>query len=43
MIVCKQDDNWRPVNYQNDESVVKFELDMKQLGIDDIQQYRLGR
>ena len=39
---CDQDDNWRPVNYQNEESMVKFEQDMKQLGIDDIHSYTHG-
>jgi len=42
MCVCK-DDNWRSVNYQNEDSVHKFEADMKQLGIDDIQQYTFGQ
>jgi len=39
---CDQDDNWRPVNYQNEESIVKFEQDMKQLGFDDIHGYTHG-
>jgi len=30
------------VNYQNVESVSKFESDMKQLGIDDVHQYTHG-
>jgi hypothetical protein len=33
------DDHWRPVNYQNVESMEKFETDMKQLGVEDIKQY----
>jgi len=40
--VDTQDDSWRPVNYQNVESVHKFEADMKQLGIDDVHQYTHG-
>jgi len=40
--VCK-DDNWRSVNYQNEDSVHKFEMDMKQLGIEDIQRYTYGQ
>jgi len=42
--VCvRKDDNWRSVNYQNEDSVHKFEADMKQLGIEDIQQYTFGQ
>ena len=41
-LVCK-DDNWRSVNYQNEDSVHKFESDMKQLGIDNIPQYTYGQ
>lgn len=41
--MCCKDDNWRSVNYQNEDSVHKFETDMKQLGFDDIPQYTHGQ
>ena len=37
-----QDDSWRPVNYQSEESLRKFEAEMRQLGIEDIGQYTYG-
>jgi hypothetical protein len=36
------DDNWRPVNYQNADSLCKFESEMRQLGLEYINQYSYG-
>lgn len=33
------EDHWRPVNYQNEDSIRKFEADMKALGIDNIKDF----
>ena len=41
-LLCLQEDLWRPVNFQNAESMKAFESEMKELGLTDIHSYTYG-
>ena len=42
-MVFSQDDMWRPVNYQNKKTLLKFENDMSNLGLENVSKYSFGK
>ena len=43
IMVFSQDDMWRPVNYQNKKTLLKFENDMSNLGLENVSKYSFGK